>query len=165
MLPVQITGSDWTQVVTGLYHTCAIKNDKSLWCWGGNTAGQLGNTSAPILAQGSQGGVGIPLQVTTDAWDSISAGQAHTCGIMADQSLWCWGDNTNGQLGNGSQISSSTPVAVVILDKTWGSVSAGANHTCALATDSTLWCWGDNSDGQLGTGSGGVQLLPTRVMQ
>ena len=164
MSPGQISESDWAQVMTGLYHTCAIKSDKSLWCWGGNTAGQLGNASAPILAQGSQGGVSIPLQVT-GAWNSISAGETHTCGIMADQSLWCWGDNSSGQLGNGSQTLSSTPVAVVVLDKAWASVSAGAGHTCAIATDSTLWCWGDNSDGQLGTGSGGEQLLPTRVMQ
>ena len=163
MSPGQVSGSDWTQVVTGLYHTCATKSDKSLWCWGGNTAGQLGNASAPLLAQGSQGGVSIPLQVT-GAWDSISAGQAHTCGIMSDQSLWCWGDNSNGQLGSGSQTSSSTPVAVTVLGKAWASVSAGSAHACALATDSTLWCWGDNSDGQLGTGTGGVQLLPSRVV-
>jgi alpha-tubulin suppressor-like RCC1 family protein len=164
MSPGQVSGSDWTQVVTGEYHTCATKSDKSLWCWGGNTAGQLGNASTPILATGSQGGVSIPLQVT-GAWDSISAGLAHTCGIMSDQSLWCWGDNSNGQLGNGSQISSSTPVAIAVPGKAWASVSVGSAHTCALGTDSTLWCWGDNSDGQLGTGSGGVQPLPTRVMQ
>lgn len=164
MVPGQVGGSDWTQVVTGLYHTCATKQDKSLWCWGGNTAGQLGNSSAPILAQGSQGGVSIPLQVA-GAWDNISAGLAHTCGIMSDLSLWCWGDNSSGQLGNGTQIATSAPVPVVVPGQAWASVAAGSAHTCALATDGTLWCWGDNSDGQLGTGSGGLQLLPTRVVQ
>jgi alpha-tubulin suppressor-like RCC1 family protein len=164
MVPGQVGGSDWTQVVTGLYHTCATKQDKSLWCWGGNTAGQLGNSSAPILAQGSQGGISIPLQVA-GAWNSISAGMAHTCGILSDLSLWCWGDNSSGQLGDGSEISSSAPVAVVVSGQAWTSVAAGSAHTCALATDGTLWCWGDNSDGQLGTGSGGLQLIPTRVVQ
>jgi hypothetical protein len=164
MLPGQVSGNDWTQVVTGLYHTCAIKHDKSLWCWGGNTAGQLGNSSTPVLVQGSQGGVSIPLQVT-GVWNSISAGMAHTCGIMSDLSMWCWGDNSSGQLGDGTQISASAPRAVTVAGQAWASVSAGSAHTCALATDSTLWCWGDNSDGQLGTGSGGLQLLPTQVAQ
>ena len=164
MVPGQVSGSDWTQVVTGLYHTCAIKSDKSLWCWGGNTAGQLGNSSAPILAQGSQGGVSIPLQVA-GVWKSISSGLAHTCGIMNDLSLWCWGDNSSGQLGDGTQISASAPVAAVAPGQAWASVSAGSAHTCALATDGTIWCWGSNSDGQLGTGSAGSRLLPTRVVQ
>jgi alpha-tubulin suppressor-like RCC1 family protein len=57
------------------------------------------------------------------------------------------------------------PVAVAALNQTWASVAAGSSHTCALATNGTLWCWGDNSYGQLGTGSGGSQLLPTRVVQ
>jgi len=165
MVPGQVSGTDyWTQVVTGEYHTCATKQDKSLWCWGGNTAGQLGNSSTPILASGSQGGVSIPSQVT-GAWNSISAGLAHTCGITSDLSLWCWGDNSSGQLGNGNQVSASTPVPVGASGETWTSVSAGSAHTCAIATDSTLWCWGDNSDGQLGTGSGGVQMLPTQIVQ
>ena len=164
MVPGQVSGSDWTQVVTGLYHTCATKQDKSLWCWGGNTAGQLGNALAPLLAKGAQGGTSDPWQVI-GAWNSVSAGQAHTCGIMSDFSLWCWGDNSNGQLGNGSQDSSSVPVAVAALNQTWASVAAGSSHTCALATNGTLWCWGDNSYGQLGTGSGGSQLLPARVVQ
>ena len=163
-VPGQVSGSDWTQVVTGLYHTCAIKSDKSLWCWGGNTAGQLGNSSAPILALGSQGGVSIPLPVA-GAWNSVSSGLAHTCGIMNDLSLWCWGDNSSGQLGDGTQNSASAPIAVGVPGQAWASVSTGSAHTCALAADGTLWCWGDNSDGQLGTGSGGVQLLPTRVVK
>jgi alpha-tubulin suppressor-like RCC1 family protein len=164
MVPAQVTGSDWTRVETGLYHTCATKSDKSLWCWGGNTAGQLGNSSAPILAPGSQGGISTPLQVD-GTWNSISAGQAHTCGVKSDLSLWCWGDNSSGQLGDGTQTLESAPVAVTVLGQAWASVSAGSAHTCALAADSTLWCWGDNSDGQLGTGSGGVQMLPARVVQ
>jgi alpha-tubulin suppressor-like RCC1 family protein len=164
MVPGQVSGSDWTQVVTGLYHTCATKQDKSLWCWGGNTAGQLGNSTALLLAKGAQGGNSDPVQVT-GAWSNISAGQEYTCGIMSDRSLWCWGDNSNGQLGNGSQTSASTPVATLVSGQAWASVAAGSAHTCALATDSTLWCWGDNSDGQLGTGSGGVQLLPAQVVQ
>jgi alpha-tubulin suppressor-like RCC1 family protein len=164
MVPGQVDGSDWTQVVTGLYHTCATKQDKTLWCWGGNTAGQLGNSSAPLLAEDAQGGISDPLQVT-GTWNSIAAGQEYTCGIMSDLSLWCWGDNSNGQLGDGSETSASTPVATLASGQAWATVATGSAHTCALATDTTLWCWGDNSDGQLGTGSGGVQLLPTQVVQ
>jgi len=164
MAPGLVGGSDWSQLATGLYHTCATKQDKSLWCWGGNTVGQLGNAFAPLLAKGAQGGTSEPFQVI-GAWNSVSAGQAHTCGIMSDLSLWCWGDNSNGQLGNGTQDNSSVPVAVVALNQTWASVAAGSTHTCALATNGTLWCWGDNLYGKLGTGSAGSQLLPTRVVQ
>ena len=162
--PTQVTGTGWSQVSTSYYHTCATKQDKTLWCWGGNTAGQLGNSSAPLLAEDAQGGISDPLQVT-GTWNSIAAGQEYTCGIMSDLSLWCWGDNSNGQLGDGSETSASTPVATLASGQAWATVATGSAHTCALATDTTLWCWGDNSDGQLGTGSGGVQLLPTQVVQ
>jgi hypothetical protein len=169
MLPGQLNGTDyWTQVVTGEYHTCAIRQDKSLWCWGGNTAGQLGNASVPLLAQGVQGGTSDRVQVTgagAGTWNSIAAGGVHTCGIMSDQSLWCWGDNTYGQLGIGSEVAASTPVAVGAPGQTWASVAAGLLNTCALATDGSLWCWGSNSDGQLGLGSNDGRQVPTRVVQ
>ena len=160
--PVQVgSEADWTQVTTGLYHSCAVKTDGTLWCWGGNFSGQLGNDSIAVLptAQTSD-----PVQVTGTTWKSVSAGQSHTCAIMADGTLWCWGGNNSGQLGDSSQDSKSTPVQVGSI-QTWAMVAAGVSHTCALATGGSLWCWGDNSAGQLGVGSNDPREIPTRVAQ
>jgi hypothetical protein len=160
--PVQVGGTTWTQVTTGLYHTCAIKTDGTLWCWGGNFSGQLGNDSLPPLPTSQ---TSDPLQVTGTTWQSVSAGQSHTCAIMLDGTLWCWGFNESGQLGDNTLDSKSTPVAVVTFGQTWAVVAAGVTHTCALATGGSLWCWGDNSAGQLGIGSSQPREIPTRVAQ
>jgi alpha-tubulin suppressor-like RCC1 family protein len=148
-------------VTTGLYHSCAVKTDGTLWCWGGNLSGQLGSDSIAVLptAQTSD-----PVQVTGTTWKSVSAGQSHTCAVTVDGTLWCWGDNSEGQLGDGTEDSESTPVAVGS-GQTWTMVAAGISHTCALATGGSLWCWGDNSAGQLGIGSNDPRQVPTRVVQ
>jgi alpha-tubulin suppressor-like RCC1 family protein len=106
-----------------------------------------------------------PVQVTGTTWQSVSAGQSHTCAIMLDGTLWCWGLNDSGQLGDNTLDSKSTPVAVVNSGQTWAMVAAGVTHTCALATGGSLWCWGGNSAGQLGIGSNDPGKIPTRVAQ
>jgi len=161
--PVQVgSATDWAQVTTGLYHTCAVKKDGTLWCWGGNISGQLGNDSIAVLPSAQSKD---PLQVTGTTWKSVSAGQSHTCAIMLDGTLWCWGSNISGQLGDSTADSKSTPVPVAASGQTWIMVAAGVTHTCALATGGTLWCWGDNSAGQLGIGSNDSREIPTRVAQ
>jgi alpha-tubulin suppressor-like RCC1 family protein len=160
--PAQISGTTWKQVTTGLYHTCAIKTDETLWCWGGNLSGQLGSDSIPVLPTSQ---TSDPVQVTGTTWQSVSAGESHTCAIMLDGTLWCWGSNTSGQLGDNTLDSTSTPVAVITSGQTWAMVAAGVTHTCALATGGSLWCWGDNSAGQLGIGSNYPGKIPTRVAQ
>jgi cysteine-rich repeat protein len=162
MVPSPVAGTDWKQAATGLYHSCGIKSDATLWCWGGNSSGQLGSASVPMLSTAQ---TSDPVPVTTTAWKIVSAGQSHTCAVALDGSLWCWGDNTHGQLGDKTQASKSTPVAVAVTGLTWTAVVAGVSHTCALATDGSLWCWGDNSAGQLGIGSNEEHLAPTRVVQ
>jgi alpha-tubulin suppressor-like RCC1 family protein len=160
--PTQVgSETDWSQVTTGLYHSCAVKTDGTLWCWGGNLSGQLGSDSIAVLptAQTSD-----PVQVTGTTWKSVSAGQSHTCAVTVDGTLWCWGDNSEGQLGDGTEDSESTPVAVGS-GQTWTMVAAGISHTCALDTGGSLWCWGDNSAGQLGIGSNDPRQVPTRVVQ
>ena len=160
--PVQVGGATWKQVTTGLYHTCAVKTDGTLWCWGGNLSGQLGNESIAPLPNSQ---TSDPVQVTGTTWQSVSAGQSHTCAIMLDGTLWCWGSNDSGQLGDNTLDSKSTPVAIVTSGQTWAMVAAGVTHTCALATGGSLWCWGDNSAGQLGIGSSQPREIPTRVAQ
>jgi alpha-tubulin suppressor-like RCC1 family protein len=146
-VPTKVNISDVVAVTTGLLHTCAKKVDNSLWCWGDNREDQLGvgfdlSTTARLL----------PTRVNLDNIAQISAGGIHTCASKIDGTLWCWGNNTYGQLGIGSTAyASSTPKQLY-----FGSVSklsAGRDHTCASKIDGTLWCWGSNRFGQLGIGS------------
>jgi alpha-tubulin suppressor-like RCC1 family protein len=155
--PGQIAGSDWTKVATGFYHSCALKQGGSLWCWGGNGVGQLGSAA---VAMGAQAKTSTPVQVT-GTWATVVGGESYTCGIMSDQTLWCWGDNTHGQLGIASQTSQGTP-AQVAPGRAFVDVSAGQSHTCAVSTDGSLWCWGDNTNGQLGIGSNQTSRFPSK---
>jgi cysteine-rich repeat protein len=159
--PVPLDSADWVDVTTGLYHSCGLKRDNTLWCWGGNKYGQIGNATIPAQDLSS---TATAVQVD-GIWQSISAGQSHTCAIKFDGSLWCWGDNSSGQLGTSSAIGSSVPTLVASLVETWTMVASGISHTCAIATDGSLWCWGDNTNGQLGLGNTTAHPLPTKVMQ
>ncbi len=145
--PVQTvsSGTDWRQVSAGGYHTAAIKTDGTLWIWGFNTSGQLGTNdithrSSPV--QTVSGG--------TD-WRQVSAGVSHTTAIKTDGTLWIWGVNTSGQLGINDITHRSSPVQTVSGGNNWRQVSAGSAHIGAIKTDGTLWMWGSNTNGQLGT--------------
>lgn len=83
----------------------------------------------------------------------VSVGSDHTCARKTDGTLWCWGKNTDGQLGIGNTTASTVPVQVTGLAGNVTSVSVGNGHTCARKTDGTLWCWGSNFDGELGIGN------------
>jgi alpha-tubulin suppressor-like RCC1 family protein len=130
----------------GTFFTCGYNPDTEgvTSCWGNNGVGQLGNgtttnSTAPVIVAGS-------LNFT-----SIRSGGKHACGIVNGATAlnaYCWGDNSSGQLGNGTMTNGSTPVAVsgsLGFDK----VSAGGLHTCGV-TEGALYCWGDNTFGQLG---------------
>jgi alpha-tubulin suppressor-like RCC1 family protein len=97
-------------------------------------------------------------------WARIAAGGDHTCGVRAGGTLWCWGDNTYGQLGLGSHVSQDLPRQVISPARGgWARVIADFEDTCAIRTDATLWCWGDNGFGVLGTGNSTSQDRPTQV--
>ena len=83
----------------------------------------------------------------------VSAGFYHTCAVKTDHTLWCWGDNSGSRLGDGTTAASPVPVQVSGQATDWAAVSASDAHTCAVKTDHTLWCWGDNRDGELGDGT------------
>jgi alpha-tubulin suppressor-like RCC1 family protein len=140
----ELSGSSWRAVSAGLTHTCGIKTDGSLWCWGEGGDGQLGTGST------SQSDVAVR-ESSNATWLSVDCGDNHTCGIQADGSLWCWGRNDRGQLGNDTRTSSSVPVRENSM-KSWKRVSAGSSHTCGIRTDGALWCWGAGAAGQLGDG-------------
>jgi alpha-tubulin suppressor-like RCC1 family protein len=158
-VPVQVSGhaTDWAAVTAGGDHTCAVKTDHTLWCWGLNNDDQLGDGNATESP--------VPVQVSGHAadWAAVTAGGIHTCAVKTDHTLWCWGDNTYGQVGDGSTTTRTVPVQVSGHAADWAAVTAGLFHTCAVKTDGTLWCWGWNPDGQLGDGTTTSSPVPVHV--
>jgi alpha-tubulin suppressor-like RCC1 family protein len=153
--PVQTIASGivWKQISSGVYHTSAIKTDGTLWLWGANSYGEIGdNSTTPRLS---------PVQTVSGGnnWRQTASGLAYTAAIKTDGSLWVWGNNSYGQLGTGNRTHISSPVQTVSSGTNWQKVSAFGPHTAAIKTDGTLWVWGSNSDfsfirnGQLGDGS------------
>ena len=150
-MPAKTTNiSDATAISAGRDHTCVLRRDSSIYCWGNNNYGQLGNGEQGDGWEDDSAYSVIPVQVKniSDA-TAISAGLVHTCALIKDGTIRCWGNNEIGKLGTGTNSSSSVPVRVTdITDAT--AISAGSQHTCALIKDSTIKCWGGNWFGQLG---------------
>jgi len=135
--------NNWGKISAGANHTCALKTNGSLWCWGENGSGQLG-----IGSSGADQKTPTRLGADTD-WAQVSAGGAHTCGLKSEQSLWCWGSNFEGALGDGTYASKNLPTRIGT-DLNWQQLSAAGDQTCALKTGHTLFCWGLNLYGQVG---------------
>ncbi|WNG45970.1 RCC1 repeat-containing protein [Archangium minus] len=129
-------------MAAGRVHSLALDRDGTLWAWGGNAYGQLGDGSGPDFDLRHLN----PTQVLTHV-SSIAAGAYHTLAIKQDGTLWAWGHNGDGQLGDGSTTDRLTPVQVL---SGVSAVFAGDSHTLALKQDGTLWGWGRNAYGQLG---------------
>jgi alpha-tubulin suppressor-like RCC1 family protein len=145
----------FVKISGGFYFSAAIKADGTLWTWGRNTYGQLGD--------GTTAGKSAPIQIGTDSnWASVSAGDNHVAAIKTDGSLWAWGYNASGQLGDGTTAISLTPKRIGTASD-WVMIDAGANHTVALKEDTSIWAWGDNSKGQIGDGTTTGRLAPTRI--
>jgi alpha-tubulin suppressor-like RCC1 family protein len=140
-----------TVIAAGYIHTCALLADHTVWCWGSNGDGQLGDgtRTSPLT----------PVQVSgISTATAITAGNWHTCALLADGTVHCWGDNYRGQLGDGTRMGRLTPVAVNGIS-TATAIVAGDLHTCAVLADGTVWCWGANDWGQLGYGITSYQML------
>jgi len=147
--PVQTVsgGSDWKLVSCGAYYTAAIKTDGSLWLWGLNDYGQMGdntttNKSSPVQT----------VSAGTD-WYLVACGDKHTAAIKTDGTLWSWGKNSNGELGDNTTTNRSSPVQTVSAGTDWKLVSCSRYHTAAIKTDGTLWSWGSATNGYLGNNS------------
>ena len=146
------TLTNWRQVSAGNFHTAAVKTDGTLWTWGLNVTGQLGNNTSVSYSS--------PIQVgSLTNWKYVSCGyNGFTTAIKTDGTLWAWGNNSNGQLGNGNNISLSSPIMVGALN-TWKQV----NQTSAIKSDGTMWVWGSNNYGQLGNGTAISYSSPIQV--
>ena len=157
LAPVAVNGlSGAVDVAAGYGHACALLSNGTMRCWGENIEGQLGNgtatnpgTAQPVTVSGISGAT------------AVTTGAYHTCALLANGTLRCWGRN-QGQLGNGTYTSSSTPVAVTGLTGVTA-VSGGGAHTCAVLTDGTARCWGENVFGQLGNGTTTTSTTPVVV--
>jgi alpha-tubulin suppressor-like RCC1 family protein len=143
------------RLAAGAHHTCQIKEDGTVRCWGFNVFGQLGNGTtltpvAPVVA------VGVTAAV------AVAAGSFFTCALIVDSTVRCWGDNGSGQLGDGTTTARSSSAAVTGLSNAVV-LTAGSQHACALMGDGTVRCWGANGSGQLGNGTLTSQPTPVTV--
>lgn len=141
--------TDWAMVAAGQAHTVALKTDGTLWTWGNNKYEQLGRTSSDTCNYGDPCGA-TPAQVGTDTdWVSVSAGGHVSMALKADGTLWAFGRNNYGQLGQGD-FGTNVGTPVEVGSGGWQQVSVNQYHALAVKADGTLWSWGRGSAGQLG---------------
>jgi alpha-tubulin suppressor-like RCC1 family protein len=157
--PVTGLSTGITKIASGANHSCAIKSG-SLYCWGENSTGQLGNNKTSVS--------NIPVQVVglTSGVTSVAAGADFSCAVK-NATAFCWGSNRNGQLGSAATYQSLVPLEVEGLNSNVKSVQVSLDgaSACAVRTDGALYCWGDNSSGQLGAHDNGISYttLPVAV--
>jgi alpha-tubulin suppressor-like RCC1 family protein len=142
-------------VAAGASHSLAAKLNASIWSWGLNSHGQLGNEQQWNRNSPEQVGAGKD-------WESLAAGADYTAALRSDGTLWAWGGNIYGQLGDGKNADRYSPFQVG-KDNDWVAVAAGDYHTLALKSDGTLWAWGRNDSGQLGDNTTAHKNAPQRV--
>ncbi|MEW6684219.1 MAG: HYR domain-containing protein, partial [Nitrospirota bacterium] len=157
-VPVSVSGiSTATAIATGAFHTCALLADGTVHCWGDNTYGELGDGMNTPLSN-------VPVSVSgISTATAIAAGYDHTCALLADGTVHCWGRNGDGQLGDGTNAPFSTVPVSVSGISTATAIAAGDLHTCALTSDGTVECWGQNFYGQLGDGTNAPSAVPVSV--
>jgi alpha-tubulin suppressor-like RCC1 family protein len=166
LLPTPVYASDLGSgllgITTGHDHSCAIRADSTLWCWGDSANGELGDDNAPT-------GSWHPVQVVTAGGtpltgvSAVTGGHHYSCAV-AGGGAWCWGSNMNGKLGDGSDQQRSVATPVVGLSSGVTAITGGMGHTCVLA-DGAAECWGTNSKGQIGDGSTTARWTPQVVLK
>jgi alpha-tubulin suppressor-like RCC1 family protein len=158
--PVQTCagGNSWNACSAGYNHMSGVKSDGTLWLWGRNTDGRLGDNT--ITHRSS------PVQTVSGGtnWQMVALGYAHSAGIKTDGTLWTWGLNSSGQLGDNTIIHRSSPVQTVSGGTDWKQVSCGKETTGAIKTDNTLWMWGQNVWGALGDNTRTARSSPVQTV-
>lgn len=161
--PVQTIsgGTNWKQVAVGWCHMGAIKCDGTLWMWGDNSS-----TSSNGLGDGTGTDRSSPVQTVSGGtdWKNVALGASHSAAIKKDGTLWLWGNNSTGAFGRNNRTSAASPVQTVSGGSNWKQVSLGNGHTVAIKTDGTLWTWGTNTTGNLGNNNLINQSSPVQTV-
>ncbi|MBI4945196.1 MAG: T9SS type A sorting domain-containing protein [Bacteroidetes bacterium] len=156
-VPIQVSSlTGITAIAGGMFHSLVLKNDSTVWAWGYNAFGQLGNGNTNFVSN-----VPIPISSLTGII-AIAGGSSHSLALKNDGTIWAWGNNHDGQLGNGTNTDSNVPVPVSSLTDIIA-IEGGAGHTLALKNDGTIWAWGLNLSGQLGNGTNTNSNIPVQI--
>lgn len=167
---IQLAGNNfdnfkWKQLASGSAHSCAISYNGLVYCWGMNYDGQVGQANPQNVLSPMQ--VDLREMSPTDAAQEVSAGGNHSCVLSKLNNVYCWGDNSDGQLGNGRAIKTSSPTLVQNGQKptsvNFKQIATGSYHSCGLTDNGQVYCWGRNSYGQLGDGLTTNSSLPVLV--
>lgn len=150
---IPVTGG--TIIASGFGHSCMTVEDGRAVCWGLNDSGQVGdgsnsNRRKAVYVKGMSG------------VNQLSLGSRHSCALLSDGTVWCWGSNKFGQLGNGSAKNSAVPVQVSGFPAKVVNLTSGENFSCAVLEDNSIWCWGENTNGQLNDGSKENKAQPVK---
>lgn len=148
-------------ISTGRYHVCIIGDDNKGYCWGHGADGELGDgnwsDNGSIVAIDTSG------VLSGKTLKQISSGYGFSCAIASDDKPYCWGNNSNGQLGDNSTTYRGSPVAVSIGSHTVKQIATGYQHTCAIIENDTVMCWGNNASGELGNATNTQSLVPVAI--
>lgn len=157
-LPVSSSGvGNAVAIAAGGTHTCAVLSDGTIRCWGGNESGELGigtrteSNTLPAVVSTISGAL------------AVACGQHHSCALLTNGTMQCWGYNDWGQLGSGTTVTSAVPVSVSGISGA-KAMACGGYHTCAILNDDSMRCWGHNSEGQLGNGTTSYSAQPVEVL-
>lgn len=155
--PTQLNSdTDWRDMSVGFFHILVLKTNNTLWSWGENANGERGFDPANVYDPS------VRTQMPGSNWSKVAAGIRFSLGIKTDGTLWAWGKNDVGQLGDGTTMDRFVPVQIGT-DTNWNTISAGWQHVVATKTDGSLWTWGTNDVGQLGNGTTSAVALPTII--
>jgi len=157
LVPTAVAGGlAFSHLATAYAHACAATSSGTTWCWGGNSYGELGNGTANLRDS-------IPTLVSGGlSFSQLATGTRHSCGLTTAGAAYCWGDNTFGQLGDGTTVAHLTPT-LVTGGIAFTKLVAGHLHTCGMTAAGAAYCWGDNVYGEIGDNTSTNRLVPTAV--
>ena len=156
---------DWKAISAGGEHSLALKRDGTLYAWGSNSSGQLGNGEKAVNDADTSKDRNSPTRVST-GWKTVSAGFAHSLALKNDNTLYAWGWNWKGQVGNGKSGSTSekeTAPQKISAETNWNGIAAGYLHSLVFKNNGEIYAWGNNSDNQLGDGKFMNRSVLTKV--
>lgn len=151
--------TNWKQISCAYTHAGGVRTDGTLLVWGFEQYGRLGNNNDAISS------ISSPVTISGGGtnWKQLSCGYAHNAAVKTDGTLWSWGRNNLGQLGDGTTVNKSSPISIVNGGTNWKKVSCGQTHALSIKTDGSIWSWGYNAFGELGDGTTVNKSSPVQI--